>query len=341
MKPSENFDEWPAEGLEHVPACPICRCEERTLAHRDLTDVTFFAAPGLWSLWRCQRCGSGWLDPRPDEASIGRAYQNYYTHAPAKSIIGSSWRHRLGNGYRNWRFGANLRPASRLGPLAALFTPNLRRVVDGNCRYLPRSVRGRNRLLDYGCGNGLFLQFAGEAGWDCYGIEPDKSARSVACSIGADVRVSLSDFTRGEMFHAVTMSHVIEHVHRPVDLIRQLSDRLIGGGFLYIQTPNMDAIGHQIYGRNWRGLEAPRHLALFTPAKLAEVVLATGFHKLRFHSCPGALEFTDSQSRQIARGRGPNQLAAPILSHRIDRGVRAAALFGPNAEFITLTARKT
>ncbi|MGH8526565.1 MAG: class I SAM-dependent methyltransferase, partial [Gammaproteobacteria bacterium] len=133
---------WPGQELEAVPLCPVCGSNERDLAHSDLVDDTFFSAPGKWDLWQCRACQSGWLDPRPDRASIGRAYSNYFTHEPPASSPNAgereSIRHRLGNGYRNWRFGTRLKPASALGRLAAAMMPGIRRRIDDEYRMLPR-----------------------------------------------------------------------------------------------------------------------------------------------------------------------------------------------------------
>lgn len=344
MNGPPSVENWPETDLEQVPECPVCGCRQRTLVHTGLTDVTFFTAAGRWNLWRCESCGSGWLDPRPAEDSIGRAYRSYYTHGEIEpaATARSGWRHYLGNGYRNWRFGANLKPASRLGVIAALFAPTLRRTIDATYRYLPNCRRsGSRRLLDYGCGNGAFQRPSGQIGWEYCGVEPDPLARRIACSTGADVRATLSDFERREMFDAITLSHVIEHVHRPRELLACLAQRLKVGGFLYIQTPNMDAIGHRLFGRHWRGLETPRHLVLFTPASLTKSLQDLEFHELRFHACPGAFEFTQLQSRRIASSCAPYDTMAQLTdTPPRRRDFREAARAGPNAEFITFTALK-
>ena len=37
-----------------------------------------------------------------------------------------------------------------------------------------------------------------------------------------------------------------------------------------IATPNLEALGHRAFGRDWVGLDPPRHLVLFTTASLTE-----------------------------------------------------------------------
>ena len=72
--------DWPTEDLERLGQCPVCTSIERSLLYENLQDKIFFSAPGAWKMGRCAACGAGYLDPRPTIGSIGRAYDNYYTH---------------------------------------------------------------------------------------------------------------------------------------------------------------------------------------------------------------------------------------------------------------------
>jgi hypothetical protein len=49
------------------------------------------------------------------------------------------------------------------------------------------------------------------------------------------------------------------------------------GGTLWIATPNLDAAGHRMFGRDWLGLDPPRHLTVFTRSGLESVVSQAGF----------------------------------------------------------------
>jgi SAM-dependent methyltransferase len=82
---------------------------------------------------------------------------------------------------------------------------------------------------------------------------------------------------RDETYDAVTMSHVIEHLHDPVSALQEVRRILKPGGTLWIVTPNVESIGHRRFGVNWRGLEPPRHLVLFSGASLAEALDRAGF----------------------------------------------------------------
>jgi hypothetical protein len=170
-------------------------------------------------------------------------------------------------------------------------------------------------------------------------VEPDPAARRAAASDGILVSASLHDLS-DERFDAVTLSHVLEHVHRPSNLLETLAKKMNAHGHLYIDTPNFDAVGHRLYGRHWRGLEAPRHLVLFNRSALQRTLERAGFANIRFHECPGALQFTQLQSRRIAIGADPyDEEAGPTGAAPGEADYRAA-LSGTNAEFLRVTASR-
>lgn len=132
-------------GLEHLGCCPVCGCADRSVLHDELVDNVFFCAPGKWTQWKCAKCNSAYLDPRPTQATIHLAYANYYTHQDAVgkddyttlSLL-RKLRRQLVNGYTNWRYSTRNVPASAFGILAAFLMPNLKKVLDRQYRHLPR-----------------------------------------------------------------------------------------------------------------------------------------------------------------------------------------------------------
>jgi 2-polyprenyl-3-methyl-5-hydroxy-6-metoxy-1,4-benzoquinol methylase len=340
-------EQWPADGIEVVGRCPLCGCRDRTILHRDLWDNVFFAAPGLWNLWRCGACRSGYLDPRPNEATIGLAYSTYYTHETVELPKAETWFQRLraslGNGYRNWRYGTELAPALPVGAPLAQLLPPLGWHVDLAYRFLPSSYSGQKRVLDIGCGGGEWLRMARGAGWTSCGVEPDPVARERARQDGFDVRATLADWnSESDEFDYVTMSHVIEHVHDPLQSLRDCFALLKQGGGIFIDTPNLDAIGHDLYGRHWRGLEPPRHLVIFNRDSLSRTVTEAGFTRLRYPRRFYPFVELAQRSRRIAAGLDPSRLdeatGMPPPPSRFDRLRSATAR--RKSEFLTVLAKK-
>jgi hypothetical protein len=44
-----------------------------------------------------------------------------------------------------------------------------------------------------------------------------------------------------------------------------------------VATPNLEGVGHRVFGRDWVGLDPPRHLVLFTRRALVEALRGAGF----------------------------------------------------------------
>ncbi len=335
---------------EPVGACPVCGSPAREPLHRELPDDTFRAVPGTWTLWRCQACGSAYLDPRPDRATIGLAYQRYYTHAagPAPAAAALSWRgrirRRLEDGYLHQRYGAD-RPPSPVGAwLYGLLLP-YRHMADVLHRHLPGPGGGRT-LLDIGCGDGAFLRQAQACGWQVEGIDPDPQAAAEGLRRGVQIRTGgLETLAQREAaFDVITLSHVIEHLHDPAAALADCHRLLRPGGQLWIATPNIDSGGHALFGRHWRGLETPRHLVLFNEASLRRLLREAGFRGVQRRPSQLPEPFMLARSSQaLAQGLPPHD-APPPLAPALRRLVWWLALQGwlrpRRREFLYLVARR-
>jgi 2-polyprenyl-3-methyl-5-hydroxy-6-metoxy-1,4-benzoquinol methylase len=279
--PEINLGDWPADGLENVPRCPVCGGTQRKLLHANLRDRVFGGAPGQWNLQACGGCGSAYLDPRPTPATIGQAYRNYCTHAPGGAVDSanaSGWRRfRIAqrNAYLNANYGYHLKPAA-WNPI--LLGSARRRRFDTFTGFFRYPGPGA-RVLDIGCGNGSYLRQMRSIGWEVCGVEPDPQSAALARAAGLDVRAGmLQDQSLPEgHFDAITMTHVIEHLHDPMDTLRRCWKLLKPGGQITLTTPNLDSRGHQIFGADWLPLDPPRHLVLFTENSLRQAMERCGF----------------------------------------------------------------
>lgn len=343
-KQGQPAQTWPEDGLEEVKACPLCGAEERELVHPELEDRIFFCAPGKWALHRCSGCRCGYLDPRPTPSTIGLAYESYYTHEAARKKDSADltgiqrMRRSVANGYRNHRFGTRDEPSTPLGLLLNLF-PGQRTPIDTESRHLPKPSPGA-RLLDVGCGDGGFLEFARGAGWSVTGVDFDEKSVEAARSRGLDIRLGgVEVIGPQERFDGITLSHVIEHVHDPVEVLSRCHALLKPEGWIWIQTPNLDSLGHEHYGPDWRGLEPPRHLVLFTPDSLALALRKAGFERIESQRAVLACDFTFPASEAIVRERtGKAPAGADDVGARVKAAEVAAARNPAVQEFITLKA---
>lgn len=303
------YGEWPAGGLEPVAACPVCGGAERRAFYDGLRDRAFRTAPGTWTLVRCATCRSAYLDPRPNPETIELAYRSYYTHGSGAPPQVGGLRRGLANDYLRARWGYDEEPVVPGGRLIPKLAPSRGTLVDREIRHLPATPGGR--LLDVGCGSGAFLAQMAELGWRTQGVDPDPAAVAGAREAGLDVtQGTLADLDTQEdagEFDAITLSHVIEHLHDPGADLRRIKRLLRPGGLLWIATPNLEALGLRRFGRDWLGLDPPRHLVLFTRASLERLLRDAGLEPLPPPAAsPHALQMF-SQSAAIGQGRLPDE----------------------------------
>ena len=106
---------------------------------------------------------------------------------------------------------------------------------------LDRRVTGGRALLDIGAHAGRFLRLARDAGWDSEGLELNpKTAAYAAQASGAVVHQgNVHTFTPQRCYNAVTVTDVLEHVPRPLEVLTRVRSFLCaGGGWLAIKVPN-------------------------------------------------------------------------------------------------------
>ncbi len=313
-----SLSEWPVQDLEAVPACPACGSGLRDLLYDDLADLVFFCAPGKWQFYKCKDCGSAYLDPRPTPETIGRAYAYYYTHS-RESFAGMGvfrrLRRALINGYQNRKYGTTESPCLSLGYWLTRLLPGQRAMVDATMRHLPKPELG-NRLLDIGCGNGDFLVQAKNYGWEVEGVDPDSKAAEVARARGLKVHVGTVDAVRDqyESFDGITLSHVVEHVYDPVALLRDCHKLLKPGGWIWVDTPNIESLGNMRFGKNWRGLEPPRHFVIFNRSSLLKILEKAGFTGIKDMPYRELYFSLSAASEAISRGLDPFD-ARPTVLH--------------------------
>jgi 2-polyprenyl-3-methyl-5-hydroxy-6-metoxy-1,4-benzoquinol methylase len=270
---------WPPEDLEFVDECPLCCSKDRDLAYDSVQDWTFCMAPGKWNYWRCKSCAALYLNPRPTANSIGQCYANYYTHGEIHSSSLQLLKACIKNEYFSYIWGVDLSP--RLGLpnfLRCLLLPLKQVIIEpfglGVLAKLPKG-----KVLDVGCGNGETLQFAKQMGWDTLGLELDAEAVKSSKKRGLNVLQGGYELLENypSHFDCIIFSHVLEHVHNPIDALDKIQKALKPGGVLLLSCPNAMSTAGKYFGPYWRGLEAPRHIAIPAAQFLRDYLTRMGF----------------------------------------------------------------
>lgn len=226
--------------------------------------------------------------------------------------------------------------------LTAFAMPSLKRVLDRQYRHLPRLPQCGGRLLDVGCGDGSFLALARTCGWDVVGLDPDPDALSNAAQQGLTVHEGGIEYfaDQANLFDVITLNHVIEHVYEPVKVLAACHALLKPGGQLWLETPNIDSLGHARFQQNWRGLETPRHLVIFNRESLGQAFFSAGFPVPQSQTRPSTGMFKASFAME--HGHSPYaRLATPkVLKLQAAFAALAGKFLPSRREFLTVTAKK-
>jgi SAM-dependent methyltransferase len=140
------------------------------------------------------------------------------------------------------------------------------------------------RALDIGCGQGTFLRLLKREGWECHGTELTEKSASRASGFG--IPVSVGEIEENQFppysFDLITLWHVLEHLPEPPKTLKILTRLLKKGGILAISTPNIDSLQAEVGRGQWFHLDPPRHLYLFSPRTLEQMMESLRFQLLEF-----------------------------------------------------------
>lgn len=238
--------------------CPICASPDARLRYR----ITRF------EVLACRACTLVYLWPQPSAEEIRAMFATLYTTGEGSV---PELRDYYGYCYRD-------EPENPLVRLYERWLDSLER------------IQAPGRLLDVGCGTGLFLAVARRRGWQPFGIDDcDEATRHAREHFGLDV--ASGDFAGfaagGHRFEAITGWDIIEHSRAPVELLKTMRRCLAPGGVVGLSTPNqrsiLDVVAGAIYrasgGRITKPLEKfyiEQHFLYLTPATLTQALERAG-----------------------------------------------------------------
>jgi len=134
-------------------------------------------------------------------------------------------------------------------------------------------------VYEFGAASGNNLAVFQNAGWKVSGCEPSPSA----CERAAKRGIALSQCTAEEAqlapgsYSCVLINHVLEHVHRPQNVLQKCHDALTSDGVLIVALPNHEGFAARLFKGAWPGYDAPRHLWGFSASSLTKLLQHSGF----------------------------------------------------------------
>lgn len=282
-------------------------------------DVTNAGTQFHWVI--CDDCGLVLLNPRPSRETMQSYYTDQYSaYSTSMDSVARAKRALIDAVTEDFR-------TSREG-LASWSWP--RRILTSLRRMVLRPIRHRfirlppkpdgGRLLDIGCSVGFELDLAHRVGWETYGVEigakPVQICRQKGHSV-FDGELREADFPDA-FFHAVSLWNVLEHLHQPVDTLKEIHRILLPGGSLLLRVPDVGSRQARLFGDNWYPAQhVPHHLHLFSSETLRRLLERTGFevvYRARVSSPRSTVRYCNS----IWDGKTPTAFASiPTLQRSL------------------------
>jgi len=235
-----------------APLCPLCGNGRYSVVFGKFTP---------YKVVQCQDCNFYFLSPRPTEEAMIQLYST------DKYFAGQAV------GYSDYEAQeASLRATFR----ALLDELATRKLVGGS-------------LLEIGCGYGYLLD---EAKCFCQKrVGTDFSAEAVAHAQHKADRIykgGIKQIPKNELFDCVIATHVIEHVHKPIPFVQQLSSHLKPGGKLVLAAPDMGSFWRRLLGHRWPSFKLPEHLLYFDRKSFYRLLSDAGYQNITFLPYPHA-----------------------------------------------------
>lgn len=240
-------------------SCPLCNNE---IIKEEITCSDHLVSGEDFLLCRCLNCGFLFTQNAPTSDEIGPFYESedYISHSDTKKGVMNLLYH--------YARGLNLKRKTSL-------------VKKHTCKK-------KGVLLDIGTGTGYFLQAMQQQLWQVQAMEQSAVARQFAKEhFNLDV---LPKNAWGELssasFDAITLWHVMEHLHDLNETWEQLQRLLQPKGRLIVAVPNAAAWDAAYYGKDWAAYDVPRHLWHFSTDNMLLIARKYGFELEEIYPMP-------------------------------------------------------
>jgi SAM-dependent methyltransferase len=240
-------------------ACPVCGTDAPRLLYR----------LGEFRILTCASCEQIYLRPLPTPEHIRETFTRLYTSGEGSVPELKTY----------YEYTYEDRPDNPLVRRYEIWLDAIER------------HQSPGRLLDIGCGTGLFLAVARRRGWEPFGIDDCAEATEHARNhFGLDVWIGeFSEFPAEERgFDAITGWDIIEHARDPVGLLRAMRGCLAPTGVVALSTPNqrsiLDLVAGALYRLSAGRIRSPlekfyieQHFLYFTPDSLSAALARAGY----------------------------------------------------------------
>lgn len=281
---------------EHVD-CLMCGAD-RPEVEREFS--RFLRLPAPLQIVRCGECQMVYMSPRPLQDEMADYYATVETYSPEAQV-------------------------QHQEPLVPCYHALLEHLDE---------FSAVGSLLDVGCGVGVFLKHARDAGWEVTGTEgspllADFASRYTGCRVYSCTDLRQAKIEPGT-FDVISFLHVLEHVSDPLDTLKAATLLLRPGGLIVGQVPNqyLDAWARLpiVRGHVSRVSEKSQtnlhHMTFFTPTTF----------RLLFAQAGLTIEYESTYARSNRRHMASSRFPLLQWAKRAVYSLSAPMGFGPVIE---------
>lgn len=153
-----------------------------------------------------------------------------------------------------------------------LFHSGLRRMPYWQKPFFKYFPLKSGRILDVGCGDGVFLKEAQKNGFEVWGLDFDRKSIKISqekFGLKNTYAISLKDFAefaskQNIKFDVITFFEVLEHQDKPEEFINILKGLLKHEGYIAGSVPNRDSIILKMERKQYYGDFPPHHFLRFS-----------------------------------------------------------------------------
>ncbi|MCA6459642.1 MAG: class I SAM-dependent methyltransferase [Chitinophagaceae bacterium] len=223
--------------------CPVCNSPERSLLFKDTIESAEWILEGEhYDYCYCQHCGFIQSFPIPPEKAILKYYEEQYAYDWfAKNIFYK----KIQAWHRFWK--------------------------------IRKYLNGAKRVLDFGCGHGLFVKEIARRGFASFGFDIGAEKISQGGNIFITNKNRLDEYEE-TAFDVITAWHVLEHMREQETILTDLYKRLNTGGTLIVAVPNTNSYAFKWLQQKWGWLQQPYvHINQYNSSNLAQLLKDHGF----------------------------------------------------------------
>lgn len=200
----------------------------------------------IYSYYKCKNCSSLYLTKTPLDKDLNRATQKF-----GKNVL----KEKADKKYVDY--------------------------INKRVLFLSKHLKPKNRILDIGCGNGLFLEQAAKQNFKVYAMEGSSSIVKKMRERGFKTYENFEKIP-SHYFDTITFFDVIEHTDNPRQFIKIIKKKLKKDGIIMLTTPNCEGITAKVRphvltkAKNSQG----NHPVLFNISSLKKMLKEEGFKVL-------------------------------------------------------------